>query len=300
MLFYLITLTIAGISAFVCAMIMKRHWKEIRLLDPDSIKEEQIRQKREAIIKQRFDRVRSAKIAPMKAVIQQGLFLGKKTFHASYLKLIQIDRFYKQAKAPFALMTPSTKDRIRTLLDEARSLARDLKWAEAERRFLEVLTIDDRNLEAYKGLATIYVKQKLYAQAKETYAFLLKIKKADATCYEGLGQIAEVEHDLIKAEEMFRKALSLQPKSSHYYAVLAEFFLSKHDSATALSFAKQAVELEQKSPKYLETLLEIVISLGQREDARRYYDKLRLLSDDQVKMHSFKERIEEIQSSLTN
>ncbi len=293
-MFYLITLSIAGLSAAVCTVVIGRHWKEIRLLDPDSIKEEQVRQKREQLIRQRFDRLSLAKIAPAKAIVQHGVLLGKKAFHASYLKLIQIDRFYKQAKAPFALMAPSSKDRIRTLLDEARSLARDLKWADAERRFLEILTIDDRNLEAYKGLATIYVKQKLYTQAKETYAFLMKMKKADATCYEGLGQIAEVEGDMGKAEEMYQKALNLQPKSSHRHAMLADFFLSRNEPVLALPFARQAVELEQKSPKYLETLLEIVIRLGQRDDARRCYDRLRLLSEDRVKMDSFKERIDEI------
>lgn len=278
-----------------------RHWKEIRLLDPDSIKEERLRQKREQIIQQRFDRLKSDKLAPLKAVMQKGTVTVKKSFHRAYIKLIQLDRFYKQAKAPFAHLAPSAKDRIRLLLDEARSLARDLKWADAERRFLEVLTLDDRNLDAYKGLATIYLKQKLYPQATETYEFLLKIKKADASCFEGMGQIAEAQGDRIKAESMYVKALELQPRLAHRYATLADFYLEQDDAGKAWPLAKRASDLEPKSAKYLEFSIEASIRLGHREEARRRYDKLRLLSEDRSKLQSLKERIEELadEGSLT-
>lgn len=291
---YWITLPIAIISLAVLCFTVLRHWKEIRLLDPDSIKEERQRQKREQIIQQRFNRLKSDKLAPLKTLAVKGITQGKKAFHGAYIKLVQLDRFYKQAKSPFAHIAPSTKDRIRSLLEEARSLARDLKWADAERRFLEILTLDERNLDAYKGLANIYLKQKLYPQAIETFEFLTKTKKADASCYEGLGEIAEAQGDLVRAEQMYLKALELQPRLAQRHAVLAEFYLETNDAGKAWPLAKRASDLEPKSAKFLELSIESLVRLKNREEARRRYDKLRLLSEDRIKLQSLKDRIEEI------
>jgi tetratricopeptide (TPR) repeat protein len=186
------------------------------------------------------------------------------------------------------------KDKVRTLLDEARSLGREQKWADAERRYLEVLGMDDRNLDAYKGLAAIYLKQKLYPQARETFEFLIKTKKADASCYAGMAEIYEAENDLPEAEEMRLKALELQPRLAQRYVELAEFYLDHNGPDKAWPHLKKAVELEPKSGKYLELTLDTAIQLGSREEARRLYDKFRLVSEDRPKLQVYKEKIDEL------
>ncbi|MFH1078085.1 MAG: hypothetical protein V1745_02245 [Patescibacteria group bacterium] len=291
MLFW-IALSVAVASTIVLGVVFGRHWKEIRLLDPTSIKEERMRQVREKIIEQRFDRIRSHIIAPLSVVAKRGVLFGKTAFHGAYIRLIQLDRFYKQAKSPLARMAPSMQDRIRTLLEEARSLARELKWADAERRFLEALSIDNRNVEAYKGLGTLYLKQKLYPQAKETFEFLVKIKKADDACFAGMAEIAEVEGDISTAEAMRSRAVEMQPKSPSRHAELATFYLERSEPGKAWPLAKRAADLEPKSAKYLITAIEAAIALGNQVEARRRFDKLRLLSSDQPRLQSLKERID--------
>lgn len=294
MIVYWITLPIAALAIGVSLATLLKHWKEIRLLDPDSIKEERVRQKREEIIQQRFDRMKSGAVAPLRTTWQRISIAGKKSFHGAYLKLIRLDRFYKQAKAPFASIAPSLKDKTRTLLDEARSLGREQKWADAERRYLEVLGMDDRNLDAYKGLGAIYLKQKLYPQARETFEFLIKSKKADAGCYAGMAEVYEAENDLPRAEEMLRKALDLQPRLAQRHAELAQFYLDHDADEKAWPHLKKAVEIEPKSGKYLELTLDTAIQLGSREEARRLYDKFRLVSEDRPKLQVYKEKIEEL------
>jgi tetratricopeptide (TPR) repeat protein len=169
--------------ALICAgsvvFVLGRHWKEIQLLDPESIKEEREKQKRDEILLQRFDRIRAEKVAPLRAVGNRVIHAIKTRFHEVYIRLVRLERSYRQAKTPFAVMTPSTKDRLKLVLNEARSLARDLKWPEAERRYLEALGIDSHAWDAYKGLGQIYLKQDLLPQATETYEFLLKSKMAE-------------------------------------------------------------------------------------------------------------------------
>jgi tetratricopeptide (TPR) repeat protein len=291
-LLYWITLPIGVLAVIVMAVILLRHWKEIRLLNPDSIAEERERQKRDELLLQRLSRVKSQKVAPFKAILNGIIFAVKTAYHAAYIRLVRLEKFYKQATAPFAMMAPSTKERVKALIDEARSLARDMKWADAERRYLEALQVDNRNVDAYKGLGIIYLKQKLYPQAKETFEFIFKSRKADDVVYAAMAEIAEAEKDYIRAEEMRMKAVELRPRLPNRHAELAEFYMDRQEITKAWPHARQAAQLDPKSSRYLELSLETAILLGDREEARRRYDKLRVLSEDRPKLNALKERIE--------
>lgn len=193
MLFIILVFFVAGLAFTVAAIILARHWKEILLLDPLTIKAEQERQQREVIIRRRFERVRADQILPFKRLGRELKRLLSETYHEVYERLQAFETFYKSAKHPFANVAPSSRERIKALLLEAKSFGRDLKWADAERRYLEIVSLDNRHAEAYRGLGLIYLKQKLYPQAKETLEFVVKLKKADDGTYAGLAEMAELE-----------------------------------------------------------------------------------------------------------
>ncbi len=289
---YWITLPIAAAAFFVIVVLFLRHWKEIRLLDPGSIQEERERRKRDELVLQRFERMTHQKFAPFKALFL-GVIIGiKKSYHRVYLRLVRLERFYTQAKTPFAFIAPSVKDRLKLLLDEARSLVRDTKYADAERRYLEALSIDKRCWDAYKGLGNIYLKQKMYNQARETYEFLLHRKKADDVVFAALAEIADAEGNTSGAEDLLRRALEFRPRLPQRHAKLAEFYLEHKQPAKAWPFAKRALEMDEKSLKYVELSMETAILLGDRIEAHRCFDRFRLLSDDQTKIQAIKDRID--------
>ncbi|MFA6429608.1 MAG: hypothetical protein WCV84_03895 [Patescibacteria group bacterium] len=280
-----------GIAVF----LVSRHWKEICLLDPMSIKEEQQRQKREALIFSRFERMRSERAQPL---LQFGRFIKRSTSNAyrgAYERVHKLETFYNTMKSPFAAMAPNTRDRIKELLAEGRALSRDLKWADAERRFLEILSLDQRHAEAYKGLGQIYLRQKLYPQAKETFEFLVKLRQQDDGTYSALAEIAEAEGDMAIAEQMRLKAVEQGSRQAHRHAELAEFYLRQNAEAKAWPSAKRASDLEPKSAKYLELSLELALKTNDAVESRRRYNRLRLLSDDQGKIQHWRERVEEIE-----
>ncbi len=285
---------LAALCVGVVFYILFRHAAEIRLLNPDSIREEQERQKRDDLVRQRFNRLQSVKTAPLKAVYQRAVYNGKTTFHRGYLKLVHLSRFYEQAKRPFAKVAPSAAERVKALLDEARSLARDLKWADAEKRYLEVLLMDNRNADAYKGMGYIYLKQKMYPQAKETYEYLIKTRQGDDTCYAAMADICEADGDDAAAEDWRLKAVEERPRLANRHAELAKFYVDHKNYSKAWPSAKRATDLEQKSAKYQELALECLVEIGDYSEAKRRYDKLRLLSEDQQRLLRFKERIDKI------
>jgi tetratricopeptide (TPR) repeat protein len=291
-----IALPLAALGVGVAAYVVIKHWNDLQLLDPDSIKEEQERQSREALIKRRFDRLRADRVEPVKRL---GRRLGqsiKKSYQRTYERLQAFEKLYQTAKQPFSTLTPSTRERVKTLLSEARSLMRDLKWADAERRYLEVLSLDTHQVEAYKGLGQIYLKQKLYPQAKETFEFVLKMRKADDVCYAALAEIAEASGDRAKAESMRLKAVEATPRQAFRHAELAQFYLAEQQSAKAWPSAKRASELEPQSAKYLELSLETAIVNGDLKEARQRFERLRLLSEDRSKFQQWRDRIEEMQT----
>jgi tetratricopeptide (TPR) repeat protein len=296
MLLTYIFVPIAVASFGTVVFIVARHWKEIRLLDPMTIKEERERQKRENMITRRFERVRADRMMPIKRLGRHLHRKAKEAYTKTYQRMQSFEALYHNAKSPFASLAPSTRDRIKTLVTEARSLVRDLKWAEAERRLLEVLSLDQRHADAYKLLGQMYLKQKLYPQAKETFEFLIKLKKADDASFAGLAEIAESDEDFAKAESMRLKAVEVSPKQSFRYAELAAFYLSRNEPAKAWTFAKRASDLEPTSAKYLELSLDIAVRLNDRAEARRRYDRLRLLSEDRSRFQTWREKVEALEA----
>ncbi len=285
----------AVICLGVAFSIVRKHWSEIRLLDPDSVKEERQRRKRMEMIHRRFDRIRTEQLLPFRR-LGRAIALGASAFQKRLQERVHaFEATYRSVKNPFAAIAPTTRERIKTLLSEGRSLARDLKFADAERRYLEILSLDTRHVDAYKGLGTIYLKQKLYPQARETFEFLLKLKKTDDAVYAGLAEIAEAEGDLIKAESHREKAVELGARQPQRAAELAEFLLRQNRSAEALVHAEKAVAREPGSSRYIELALEAALAAKDLKRARHWYDRYRLTAEDQQRFQVLREKVEKLE-----
>ena len=288
--------SIAAIALVVMGLLVVKHWKEVRLLDPMSIKEEQTKKKREEMLQRRFERMSSDRVEAVKRAGRQIGRSATQSYRRLYRRLQSFENIYRKTSNPLSTMAPSSRERIKTLLSDARSLMRDLKWADAERRLLEVLALDKRDEDAFRQLGQIYLKQKLYPQAKETFEFLQKIGKADDASFAGLAEIAEAEGNLALAELMRKKAIEASPRQPHRYAELAQFYLDQDKPEQAWPNAQKASELEAGSAKYLELSLETAILLGDQEEARARYNRLRLLIDDQARFQMWKEKIDALET----
>lgn len=296
MLLSLLPLFGALLCIGVAISIVRRHWSEIRLLDPESVKEERQRRKRMEVIHRRFDRIRAEQFLPFRR-------LGRaiKTSADDFQKHLQervhtFESAYRTVKNPFSAIAPTTRERIKTLLSEGRALSRDLKFADAERRFLEILSLDARQVDGYKGLGTIYLKQKLYPQARETFEFLLKMKKADDVVYAGLAEVSEAEGDLSKAEGFRQKAVQSGIRQPHRHAELAEFLLRQNRAVEAILVAEKAASMSPNCGRYLELCLESALEIKDVKKARHWYDRYRLNADDQQRLQSFREKVEKLES----
>ncbi len=291
MLLTILAFVIALAALGVAGSILWRKWEKIRLFDPESLREEQHRQKRAELIRRRFERMRADRSQPFRRLGRTIARTASNSYQSLYERLQAFETMYKNVKNPLAAMAPSTRDRIKLLLTEGRALVRDLKFADAERRFLEVLALDERQSDAYKGLGQIYLKQKLYPQAKETYEFLMKLKKLDDSVYAGLAEIAFAEGNVTQTEAMRLKAVQASPRQAFRHAELAEFYLEHGQLDRAKESAAKATDLEKNSLKYTELALEIALARKDLKEARLRFERLRLLSDDQSRIQLWREKL---------
>ena len=123
---------------------------------------------------------------------------------------------------------------------------------------------------------------------------LKNVIKADDVAFAALADIAQVENDLVKAEEFKLKAIEIRPRLANRHAELAKFYMEQGNYTKAWPSVKRATDLESKSAKYQEMALDCAINLNELIEARKRYDKLRLLLDDQQRLRLFKERIDKI------
>lgn len=294
---------ILGLGALAWAIfLVARRWTDIRLLDPLTIKEERHRLKREEIIRKRFERMRSERSQPFKRWMRS---VGR-SFDALYDALSERVQAMESAyggggsRNAFSSLAPTTQERIKTLLSEARSFVRDLKWSEAEKRYIEVLSLDHHNVEAYKGLGTIYLKQKMFSQARETLMYIVKLKKADDQVYASLAEIEEGQGNMHEAELHRLQAVELGGKQACRHAELAGHYFANGDVLKAWPFMKKAVELEPNSAKYAEQSLEMAVQLGEPGEARHRYQRYRLLSDDRTKFQYWREKVEALEAATAS
>lgn len=93
---------IIGITAFaVMGLLVAKHWKEIRMLNPMSLKEEQTKKQREQMIMRRFERLSADRLEGIKRFGRQFGRQATQSYRKIYRKLKRVEHAYKKTSNPF-------------------------------------------------------------------------------------------------------------------------------------------------------------------------------------------------------
>ena len=288
MLFW-ISILIAIVSGATVLFLVIRHWREIRLLDVGTIRAEQERKARDRIVRDRFDRLLRRWSAPLRQTGRRASQWFSHTVQDAEKKLGIVR---PQPNPSAAADMPS--GRVMVLLEEAAGLAREGKTSHAERIYLEVLKINMRQADAYRGLGELYLADRQYAQAKETFDFLVSMNRADDAVYAGLATIAEADNQLLDAERDRKRAIEMKPNSSLRFAELATHYLKRAMAKEALAATEEAMRLDPSDFRTLELSCRAAILLRDRQTAERTLRDLRLNGYDRSRLDSLREQIDEL------
>lgn len=163
------------------------------------------------------------------------------------------------------------------LLRDADAFLDREEYAEAEKRYIDAIALDPKNLQSYTGLAVIYKAQKEWAGAQEVLEYLRDHLREYATTEEDSAE---------QSSYLMRLAESLSQLSEVY------LILDKKDEAQ--SSIEEALELQPLNPKFLDAGLELYIILEKPKEARLLLKRLKDANPENQKIEGFEERIKSI------
>ncbi|MCX6740056.1 MAG: tetratricopeptide repeat protein [Candidatus Parcubacteria bacterium] len=255
----IILLCLAGISAIVLKKLPL-----LTIFDVNEIPEEKAAQTKNKIIEERLERkVKhfSSKLQPFFQILSN--FFQRKV-SAVKTKIQEVEDKYKNQTKKEILVTKSEfldlEKKIEDLLDEGKSLMKNENFEEAEKKIIEVLALDPKNLKAYHELGDLYYLQKQFVEAEATFKHILKINKTDDQAY---FKLAEVYEKMEKPESVVENLV-------------------------------KALELVPNSPKYLDLLLTNSIILKNKELAVETLEKLKSVNPENAKIAEFEQQLKEI------
>ncbi len=189
----------------------------------------------------------------------------------------------------------SPEQEISSLLREATNASHEHDFDVAEKKYIEIIRLDPKHIEAYRGLAHVYEKLGQNKEAEETYKFLHYLVPNDDLVLVSLAELSEKNDKNTEAIQYYEKALLLNDSVASRFAKLAALLENEKQYAPALEAMQQAVELESQNPKYLDNLTELAIMVGNKELAEEGYGKLRLVNPDNQKLPLLKEKIQSLE-----
>jgi arylsulfatase A-like enzyme/Tfp pilus assembly protein PilF len=115
-------------------------------------------------------------------------------------------------------MDPKDGLPLHNKLEEARHLAQQKQWPQAETKLLEIVTVTPRNVSALNVLGLVGIKTDDVEKAVKYYQQSLAIDPQQFRVYGVLGGIALTQGDLDHAQKEFQAALAVNP---HFAEALA-------------------------------------------------------------------------------
>lgn len=257
MLLNIILLILLVLGLGILVWLVWNKWPQLRILDTKSLPQERSKQLKHQIIRRRVERVGGKHIGTLQKSVVNPVGIGiQSIFRRIAGKLTAVERRYQERQK----QTDGgkfSKESLHELIEEGKKLLADELWDRAEKKFIDVIGADSKNIEAYEQLGRLYLQKKDFESAKETFQFLSKLSKKDPSVIASLGEVEELMGD--------KKA--------------------------AFAYYEQAVTLSPKNPKYLDFAIESAIEIGLKHEAMSLLDKLRSVNPENKKIEVYEAKI---------
>ena len=287
MAFYIAAFIVIVASAVGIAAVVVRKFPQLSLIDTQALPLERDAKKKKAIINDRASRMTAAFGRRVAAALTRWFERQRERFRASYRKALALERTYRKEKP----VPPAEVDaKIASLAADAERLKRAGEYGDAEKRFIEILSFDRKNIDAYWGLGTLYVDAKRYGQAKETFSYLVRMIRKDSRCVHG-------ENGAAPAGRACAASASGHADIAAGWLETGLAAVAAGDRAEARAAFERAAAFEPANPRHLDLLLDACILEGDKSRASEVFTQLRAANPENNKLDSFAERIAAIPDS---
>jgi tetratricopeptide (TPR) repeat protein len=247
----------AGAAAIVYVFVRKL--PTVALINLQALPVDKAAKKKEEIIADRIIRKLAAKSVPFKKASSTVWIWLRERFRRLAHKAFELERKSEHlARKRWDALTAAT--RLHALMHEGDKLAKEDKFVEAEKQYIEALSIEQKNPKLYEKLGRLYLRNKQYEQARDTFRFASRLSPNDASVVASLGEVA----------------------------------MAREEYSDAITYFQHAVSLRPRSPRYLDFLLEACIVGGDKACARETFNLFASVNPDNAKLPDIDRRIKEM------
>lgn len=259
----MIPLILIGLSVLVIFVLLIRAAPRVSMIDVETIPEERARKLKEQLILNRFSRLKTQKFGVVSKTAQGAVKGASRVGRRAVQRLYRLEQQYKKLqKAAGDGQHALDEETVRRLIAEAEDLIRADEFIPAEKKYIEIISHNPKQINAYEGLGNLYLKDRKYEQARETLSFALKISPDDASIHMSM---AEVE---IKDE----------------------------NPGEALVHLRECFKKRPKNPKYLDLYVETALAEGAQEDAELALAQMKEVNPENTKISEWESMLSELGS----
>jgi len=253
-MYNIIPIILISVCLIIILAIIVRKFPQLAILDVENMPEEKEGKVKEQIIKNRLNRDLTKWNA---GILETWKFISKKiSFLLSWLnKLRALREKYHQEKQ---LSEITQEEKIELLISQARELMKKDNsddFAEAEKKLIEVVSLDKKCLPAFLELAEVYSELKKYLEAKQTYLYCLRLlefkddKKQEAEINYLLSLVNKNLDSLDEAQENIIESLKIEPNNPRFLDTLLDLCVLRRDNELAQATLKRLAEVNPENQK---------------------------------------------------
>ncbi|MFA6587570.1 MAG: tetratricopeptide repeat protein [Patescibacteria group bacterium] len=291
-----IALAIFGLCMVICAVIIWRKLPTLASIKTEAIpKHQQAAQKKALLDKRLQDKLGSFETAVIK--VFKLIYLNLQKFFRNLLKYLKVreSEYRRKVITQKAIENPDAlRAKIVTALNEAQINLKQNDLEKAEQIFVDVISMDAKNIDAYLGLSDVAMSKKDYANAKEALNFVLKLHQDNEAAYSRLGRIASDEGNFNEAEADYLKSISLNASMANAQFELGSVEEKLGNYEKAEQAFSESVKLEPANPKYLDGLIQFAIRQKNKNLAKETLKKLKEANPENEKIDELSENIKTI------
>lgn len=270
-MFDIIPLILIILSLIIIMVIVIKKFPVLAALNVESIQRERENEFKQRIISNKLKRNFYKNYSKFKQIIFPIGSFFKKSIVIIYNKLLKVRENYKNEN-----LSQITKEDIPQKFIIAQKFREEENLNEAEKKYIEIISADTKNLKAFQGIGQVYYYQKNYNEAKQTFVHILKLVENSNT---NLAAQYNLDQNNFIAET---------------YYDLAGCLIGLEDYNGALNSVNSALKIEPKNPRFLDLKIEICIINKDRKTAFRAYDKLADANPQNAKLIEIRKVLEEI------
>ncbi|MBI4599549.1 tetratricopeptide repeat protein [Candidatus Uhrbacteria bacterium] len=274
----IISLFIALVCVAGIIMIIARRWHALTSIDLEHIPAERDARTKKKILtdrlKRNFYQLKTKVVekgSPLFSRLADGIVDASHRLQGAIEAAAHRKHIQKDEAAGVA---PTESTILSRLVRDADAYLERGEYADAEKRYIDAIALDPKNLETYAGLAILYKAQKEWASAQEVLEYL----RDHLRDYADVGEDASAQ-----SAYTMRLAESLMQ--------LCEVYALQEKMEEAQASTEEALSLQPSNPKFLDAGLELYIILGKQKEARQLLKRLKAANPENQKIEGFEDRI---------